>query len=366
MKKIYGLLLAGAMVLCAGTWGSAATITGTAPTTTDGTLNDALNTAFLDALYGADHFADGFGGAEEILAKYKDQDKLARGFANANAYASQAATFQGYQNYSIFAISTGVMAGVQLPSLSKSYYDDIDKKLENEGDLYAGVGAGAAFVNFGVNAGFITPGLYLSAKFGSFTVKPDDDSKVKNTLVGVGINYNLVDGTGLSGFFRWRGLSLGTGFLYNKSNVDYSVKVDKQIESFDAAGYTGNLILDPTVNLGLDVTTYTIPLDIVTSFQMLWLLNLTFGAGVDFTFGNSDIVLSSNGNVDVEFSSASIAVTPGTVVIDGSTKNIKPSFVRPRLMTGIGFNFGPLKVDVPVYWYIATGAAVGVTVGIVW
>ena len=71
------------------------------------------------------------------LAKFETLPDLAKGFGNANIYAAQAATHQGFQDYSIFAVTTGFMIGVQLPSSDLNYYDDLDKKIEDEFKLQA-------------------------------------------------------------------------------------------------------------------------------------------------------------------------------------------------------------------------------------
>jgi hypothetical protein len=178
------------------------------------------------------------------------------------------------------------------------------------------------------------------------------------------------------GLFKWRGLSLGTGFIYHKSEINYDSKIDKQKQSFTGTGDTytvsGVLVLDPSVDIGLKVTTYTVPVDIQTSFQLLWLLNLTLGAGVDFNFGTSDITLKSAGKATVTnlllggFDINDISVDPGVVYIDGSTKNGKPVIIRPRVNAGLGLNVSVVKLDVMAYYYPMTGAAVGVSAGIVW
>ena len=69
----------------------------------------------------------------------KSQDSLAKGMANASAYASQAATLQGYQGYDIFAVMGGGMLGVQLPTFSMSEIMKVPDKMSEDMDVYAGV-----------------------------------------------------------------------------------------------------------------------------------------------------------------------------------------------------------------------------------
>ncbi|MBN2039741.1 MAG: hypothetical protein JW864_06850 [Spirochaetes bacterium] len=364
----------------------AITVSGSAPTVTvtidgaDATQNAAATLALQTALDAA--FLAARTEANLELNKYDDQPKLAKGFANANIYAAQAATHQGFQDYSLFAVTTGIMFGVQLPSSDPGYYDKIDQKIEDEGDLYAGVGTGLSIANVGINAGFLYPGLYLSAKFG--TIKLDGDSfsddmegsTMKSTLFAIGANYSWISTKSfLAGLVKWRGVSFGTGFLYNKNEIDVEVDVDpidQPISGVSAGPHTlsGTLTMDPSIILGIHSSTYTIPFDVTTSVRLLWVLNFNLGAGIDFNFGSTDIIIRSDGSVtaDIEDNpNVDIAMDPGTVSIDGSTKDEKPSFVHARITTGIGLNILPVKIDIPVIIYpFDSAVAVGLTAGVVW
>ena len=368
MRKALLLLIVGlALWGISAHYSQAATIYGDAPTVSDPINGDAVNailaTAFDNAI---DEASDDFG-------KFKKMENLAKGFGNANVYSGQVATLQGYQNYLRCAITVGAMVGVQLPSLNPDYYDDLEDVIDRDGDIYAGVGAGISFINVGVNASSVHPGLYLNAKFGSLTIKPQEDVEIKNTIFGVGANYCLVKGIGQEQkLFKWRGLSLGTGFLYHSSKVDFKIEQDEiaedlvGLDTYYPSATNAQLLLDPSFNLGLDVKTTTIPVDISTSIQLLWLFNFNLGAGVDFNFGSSDIILSSKGGVTVDGIPDTVPVTAGKVIVDGSTLGIGPSSVCTRIMTGIGFNFSMVKIDVPIIFYPSKGASVGVTAGVVW
>lgn len=347
---------------------SAASITGTAPVISTGIaeLDAALSAAIGEA------FDDAIAEANDTLSRYHDQDELARGFGNANAYSSQVGTFQGFQNYKRIAITSGVMLGVQAPSTDPDYYNDLDDKIKDDGDLFAGVGAAVTFFNVGINAKSIHPGLYLNFKFGSLSIDPTDESGVSTTIIGAGANYTLMKPTPGSSLFKWRGLSVGSGLIYHTSKVTYRVELDTLTQDFqDDAGYNmnGQVLIDPSVNLELKVRTLTVPFDITTSAQVLWLLNFNLGAGLDFNLGKTDILLSSDGSVTADIldnpGEISYTVTPGTVHVDGSTKGVSPSFGRLRLMTGIGFNLGPAKIDIPIVYYLKSGASVGITAGVV-
>lgn len=329
--------------------------------------------------------------ADEELKNFKQQEDLARGFADANSFAGNAATLQGHQNYDLFAVSTGFMLGVQAPSLDPAYYENIDQEIKDKGDINAGLGVGVTWVNLGLYMGRFFDSMediYINVKFGGFSYDIDmgdsGDANFKTQNFGIGLNYRLLRSRGLGwGFLRWRGISLGSGFYYNHSEVSFTPKLDSVSSDvsnitgdFDGAGpvpaysVSGTLIADPSVNLAIDTTTWTIPLEATTSVQLLWLFNLNLGVGVDFIFGKSSIILASDaaasGDLTEESDLFDVNVQGYSLEIDGSTKNIKPSFVRPRVMAGIGFNLWMVKVDVPVIWYPQSGFAAGLTFGIVW
>jgi len=348
-----------------------------------GTTLPASITSALNAVLG-NNFNIAIDNANAELESYDSFRKLAKGFGNANACASNAGTLQGYQDYSLFAITTGIMLGVQLPSIEEEYYNDLADKVKDDGDLYAGASPGISIVNLGINAGSLYEGLYFNLKLGYLSLSPVDGLNVKSTLLGFGLNYSLIrTGKVLFGFLKWRGISLGTGFLYNKSEIELEVDLSDEIDpvpfeytptdaSYSAYTISGNLVLDPSFIVGIDSNTYTIPFDISTSVRMLWIINFNLGGGVDLNFGSSEFFIKASGKTTLEDTNisgglpATHNVTPGNIVIEGSSDKVSPSFARPKITTGLGINFGPVKIDVPIVYYLTKSFAIGLTVGVVW
>jgi hypothetical protein len=332
--------------------------------------------------------------ARKNLAGFKEQKELAQGFANANAYSMQSATLQSFQNYSLFAVATGFMVGVQAPSTSFSYYSKVGDEIQSKGDLYAGLGTSVSFLNVGVNAGFLMPGLYLNAKYGGLSQDVGDFS-MDFSVMGIGANYRLLDTKSFLGLVKWRGISVGTGFYMQSNKLNMKItpdtiatqahvreavlssassqqETDDKKALLDQMGYTENkpdatVKLSPTFNMGLDVTTFTIPVDVVTSGSILWgFLSATAGLGFDMNFGSSKIVLEGESNAGIESNDTTkVTFKPAKVTVDGSSDN-GPSFARLRAMTGVGMGLGPVKIDIPLIYYFNSGAAFGVTVAVVW
>ncbi|HKP94976.1 MAG TPA: hypothetical protein VJ385_04390 [Fibrobacteria bacterium] len=391
------LMLAGTLGMVS--LGQTFTIGGESPTvefhTTNPLFTPSMKAQFEDKMNGQvdTAFRALMDTARKNLAGFKEQKELAQGFANANAYSVNSATLQGFQNYSLFAVATGLMVGVQAPSTSVSYYGKIAEDIRDKGDLYAGLGAGLSYLNVGVNARFLLPGLYLNAKYGAFS-RDVDDFSMDFSVMGLGVNYRLLEPKSLVGLVKWRGVSVGTGFYMQSNKVDMKITPDTIITqahfrdavlsgAFDPAdslakgrlldemGYTAAnpdapVKLSPEFNMGVDVRTVTIPFDAATSVSLLFgILNLTAGMGFDLNFGSSEIVLEGASDADIGSDTTKVTFTPATVKVAGSSDN-GPSFARLRAMTGVGIGLGPVKIDVPLIYYFNSGAAFGVTAAVVW
>lgn len=367
----------------------------------DTTQNDiaaALNAQFANTESGT--FADAITGMTSTingqLGKFDKQEKLALGFGNATAYAGQGATMQGYQGYKLFSVMAGGIAGFQLPSMNIDEIAEIPGSMMKESDVYAGIAGAVPVFNIGINAetvfgliglGDVFNNMYFNLKFGGGKINENFtfESKkyavdIESFTLGMGVNYQLLPSIGLlGGFVRWRGINLGAGLTIQNSSFVISLPFDTMSESVsvpvivDSNTYTatGTMEAVPTVRVGSTVTTFTIPLEATTSIQTLWLFNVNFGLGADFVFGNSDVVAEATSPINLGLAvdgmaSLSPTITPGSVKLDLGTRGVSPSLTRMRIMAGLGNNFGPLKLDVPLYYYLNSGFAIGMTLGVVW
>jgi hypothetical protein len=152
----------------------------------------------------------------------------------------------------------------------------------------------------------------------------------------------------------------------NDSEVSTATGGDISTASTELA----TLTVSPSVAVGIESKTYTIPLEVSTGLRLLWLLDVNFGAGVDLVFGESELTFGADARVDVESGPGAdqyIDASPGSVGF-GVTNTEAPQFFRPRITGGVGVNLGPIKLDVPLMMYFdADGNTVmaGVNVGIV-
>ncbi|MCL1834096.1 MAG: hypothetical protein FWG49_06290, partial [Leptospirales bacterium] len=196
------------------------------------------------------------------LDKLGHQNKLATGIGNAVAFTSNAASFSGYEGYDLFAFMWGMSVGVVIPPDVNG--SSVDDAIKEEYDVEAGIGVSSVF-NLGINVtflkdmiglGYILPNrLYMSIKGGKVSADAKDWS-FKMSTFGLGLNYQLVDrGDDRFRLFKWTGLSLGSGFIYNRNKITFSTTFDdEKVDLGSGKIYT----FTPKTQFGVDAKTYTI------------------------------------------------------------------------------------------------------------
>lgn len=349
----------------------AVTIRGRAPQFTNGgdpddsgSLNHAINSAFMTAL----------GMANDAVAQYKDQEKLAQAFCDANAYASHAVEFWGYQGYDKIAFLGGLSLAIEMPSLESGSLADALEEIEETGDAQIGASLGGG-LNLGLHLGWFNTKArdwYVNLKVFKYDLSIPYKGytfNYKNLTIGLGANYQLVRQKKFGkNLFLWRGISIGTGFLFQQSSMDYGIDIQTQSSSFTWDTTAMSVILDSRIMLKLTMNTYTIPIDVTTSLRILYFLNINLGAGIDFNFGNAQVFAQARahahvtGDPGVEYG----IVVPGFVQGYAFTDGV-PFMLRGRLMAGMGITIGPAVLcDFNLTYYFDTGIAMNLSAGFAW
>jgi hypothetical protein len=371
MKKLFCALLVLAMAMPAfaekvdfKVSGSAPTIAGDQSNTT--VIIDEANIQIKDA----------FG---KLIIKLNDQfsemafespTDFLGAMANSSVYGSHGATTRAYGGYKKLSATIGPMFGFQLPGGLASLMGDlggISESLKEKGDINLGVSPNLINVNFGMNMGIIKlDKLYLGVRIGYFKLPSlINDFSYDYLTVGATVNYQIIPSLSLAGLITWRGLSLGSGLLYNKSNIKITVPLGDKIEE-DIGNNYGTVNLDPKASLNLKINTFTIPLEAITAIKLL-IFNVPLGIGADIAFGktslgfgvDSDIVLNLNPGSGLR------QVSKGDISV-GANASAPPSFFNFKIMTGLGFIMGPVVIDIPITFYPAShGYTFGLTLGAV-
>jgi len=360
MKSFKYLVVAMTLMVFASVQGAFAApiqISGQAPQFDDLAFQAIVDAAFLDLT----------NSIETELGNFdSNPKKLGRAFANAGSYSNHAATQRAYQGYDLFAITVGTMAGGQLPSMDFSTYGDLGDRIKDEGDIEAGIGWQAWALQVGINSKFLLDGLYLGLKFGylSFDV-PVGDNKAKFDFLAIGAmaNYQIFKERSLTGMLVWRGLSVGSGLMYQKLASGFLYDIGEVSGTDSGVIITGS----PVVSALLDSNLCTIPVEVNTSIRLLYVLNLSVGLGFDINFGSSSMIIGADSDLSVSNVPGGVNQTSaGYLSTDAGVKNARPKAFAAKAMANIGIGIGPVILDIPFTYYFNNGFNLGLSVGFVW
>lgn len=336
---------------------------------------------------------------EQELDQFTDLPKLSQGFANAGSTAAHLGTQRAFSDYDLFAVVVGSGLGLSTPGVDATALESAASDIEDEGDIYLGAAVQPITVSFGLNLERWVPRTRADIKVGFANLDQGtltDELSFNSLSFGAGIRYQLVESWKAPvGFVVWRGLSVGSGFMFqrNETNIEIDVAGEDGFTTdpitfgdigltdaeLAAAGITditagdeiGNLKASPVLEAGIESRTFSIPLEASTGVRLLWVLELNAGLGVDVVFGNSELSVGATSDAVLDVTDQAeryIETTPGRASVSSSTSN-GPQFLRPRLTGGLGLNLGPVKLDFPLMMYFDTegnSIMAGVNLGIVW
>jgi hypothetical protein len=347
-------------------------ITGTPPTFAGGTpqevqeLNEESALTFNKVL---DKLRSDVGG---INTK---PEEFIKAWGDAGIFASHGATQRAYGGYKIIAVTVGSMIGLRFPGSPFSIMDDLDSlagKLNEEQDKKVGINLQMLNIHIGVNTSkFLLNNLYLGVQFGFMKLDNLIEGFNFDTFsLGMTLNYQLIAPKTLSnGMFVWRGLNMGTGFIYQESKINYDLVLGSYTHGFTTSGgVSGDITIDPTLSIDTKVNTYVVPVELTTAVRLFWFLNIPLGLGFDLGFGKSDVKINANGRINANLNTSAEHLHtdhPGSFSINAGG-DMAPSLFNLKLMTGIGLSIGPAVLDVPITFYLDNGYSVGVSLGLVW
>jgi hypothetical protein len=309
---------------------------------------------------------------------------LPRAFANTSVFSSDGASQRGYEGYKTFSFTIGSMGAIQFPG-KFTLLDEIKDIIINSGEgeigfdfirdnLDIGLGLDVQILNaqLGINTSkFLLKGLYLGFKFSMFdTNRIEAISSLgfsfKTMSAGITASYQLITQKRLlGGLFVWRGLNLGTGFIWQNTSLGLTTSILSESDLLNFSIGPISMQFDEIFHLRIDTNTFIIPIEAVTSIRLLGFLNAALGAGVDIAIGSSNI------NADGSFALGSYSGLPAGVIMDVTPSlnyslggKSAPGLFNLKVMGAVGFNFGPVIIDIPVtYYFLNNGYSLGFTLG---
>lgn len=330
------------------------------------------------------------------LKPYSDQPLLAQGIANSASAAAHVGTQRAFSDYTSYAFTIGTGLAASAPDISLQALENAADDIEKDGDVYVGAAVQPIAIAFGWNLERWLERTRAYAKVGYWDIPQGtiaDEVSFNSLTVGLGVQYQLLGSQSPpAGALVWRGVNLGSGFIFQRNRTDIEVDVSEdggyEAESitFGDIGFTdadlsgepinsntviGTVLVAPVLDASVESRTYSIPLEITTGVRALWVVDLSVGGGVDVVFGTSEVSASADGNSEFEETPEAdpyVDTSSGKATVSTSTTD-KPQLLRPRVSAGLGFSIGPVKIDVPLMLYFDTEGyttMVGLNVGAAW
>ncbi|MBF0312712.1 MAG: hypothetical protein HQK52_04810 [Oligoflexia bacterium] len=276
-----------------------------------------------------------------------------KGMSNASVIALKGIGVDYASAPDIFVVGAGVGVGADVgnASLSKVVGGDIDAR------QLRGFGA-AASVMAGVNLAVFPfmPTIWvidlkrmqLFMNFWKMDV-PKFDSSLSGELTSFGfhLQYKLMDGIKVPIFLRWGGIDFTTGFDYSTMDIlfvqDLNKSASRVIPSVAFGNPTANANFIGRASAGANVKVRTIPIELSTHVQLLYVLTLFGGLGADFNSGGADANARLNGTIAVSDNLGTINGVTANAALDLGSHGT-PSSINTRWFLGGQLNVTLLKV----------------------
>jgi hypothetical protein len=215
--------------------------------------------------------------------------RLMEGMANSSVMAGKGIGSDYASNMNVFLIGGGIGVGADLEKDPTT-----DSKISG-----AGVAPG---IIVGMNMGFLERksllGLdpkrlnaYLNfMKYSheqAISDKENEKSSAKLDMMALGMHfrYDWIRRRG-SKLLGWGGVKLHTGYEYNKTDIAFTSEFKKEVNSSSGnVEIAGDVKGNPTALI--NATTHSIPLEISTDVQLLYILSLYTGLGMDYNMGKA-------------------------------------------------------------------------------
>src|SRR5690606_23281516 len=124
------------------------------------------------------------------------------------------------------------------------------------------------------------------------------------TALGFRVRYHWIEGSD-SKLFGWGGVKFHFGYEYNKTNLGFRTKINETINETSSNGEVLNGTITGNPEAQIAVATHSIPIELSTDVQILYILSLYGGLGADYSFGEA------KGNGSLNAGESTIACSGG-------------------------------------------------------
>lgn len=217
-------------------------------------------------------------------------ERLMEGMANSSVLAGKGIGADYASNMTVFLVGAGVGAGA-----------DLAKDKTTDSDI-SGVGVAPGVV-VGMNLGFMdtarflgmdTNRLNLYLNFMSYKHEQqinedpgkESDAQLDMMALGFRLRYDWIKGNG-SKLLGWGGIKFHFGYEYNKTDITFNSNINEAVTGSSSNGEVLNGTITGNPQATILVNTHSIPLELSTDIQFLYLFSLYGGIGADYSWGQA-------------------------------------------------------------------------------
>lgn len=280
-------------------------------------------------------------------------DRLMQGMANSSVMAGKGIGSDYASNMEVFLIGAGMGLGADLAQ------DPTTKS------KMSGVGLAPGLV-LGGNMGFIKRpilgmdpkklNIYVNAM--SYKLEHTlNDTPGEESVAGLGMknlgmhfNYHWKMGKG-NRLLNWGGIRLHSGYEYNKTDITFTTKINQEINETSSSGDNINGTIAGNPEASILAQTHSIPVEVSTNVQLLYVLSLYTGLGTDISWGGARAKAALNADESELTCTGTNCTPPQTVKVQAEANLDGSGKVNPLLFrgfAGIQFNIPLVRVFLQV------------------
>ena len=259
-----------------------------------------------------------------------EQTTYLEGMANASVMSTKGSGVDYASDISILGFTYNIL-GIGIASGDSTFFDVISGDI-NETDL-AGIGLQMSFT-LGVNLRLLPIDNFLGFDLNKtklylqgFSADIPDTTSFKGdfNVYGIHLQYKWIEPASI-GLVKWGGVDISTGIEYQQLHLELIVPFTNETEA--GGGYTASFTGD--VNVGADVSTYSIPFEISTYARVLYSLKPYMGLAGDLNFGSAESIVTSDQTIS--FSGTTSGTVAGSINLGES---VAPTFFTMRWFAGV-------------------------------
>lgn len=269
-----------------------------------------------------------------------DPKRLMEGMANSQAASGKGLGTDYISHFDTFMIGGGLGLGA-----------DLEENKEYDSDLSGAGVQGGLLVGLHMSAFSDSNILWMDPKRLSVVLnvfrfdidRKADDDKVNAQLTSFGFmgSYRWIEGD-KSRWFGWDGVRLHTGYQYSSAKIKFSTNINEVVNTTLGTGEVLSGTITGAPSAEIETITHSIPLEISSGVNFLYIVSFYGGLGTDFNMGSAKG--KGNDNVDNSTITCSGGVSCGgnpSVDVSAAANINEKASVKPfflRAFAGFQFN----------------------------